>query len=203
MKIPSQEKAWNLIAEKWNNYRTKIPPTVENFLKKQKGKILDVGCGSGRHFIKRKNLEFYGIDFSKEMLKHAKGKNIARELIKSNSWKIPYESNFFDAVLCYAVLHCISSKHKRQNTIKEIYRTLKPKSQALISVWGRNSPRLKNKPKECFVPWTTKENEKTKRYTYIYNFEELKAEIENAGFRIVNIWQERNINVIVEKSNAF
>jgi len=199
MKLENLEKTWDNIARKWNDYRTKIPVSVEKFLKQQNGKVLDLGCGSGRHFIKNENLKFYGVDFSEEMLKYAREKNVAIELKKSNSFKIPYENDFFDAVLCYSVLHCIKEKSERQKTIEEIYRTLKPKSRAFISVWGRKSARLKNKPKECFVPWSSGLEGQEKRFVYIYDKEELKKELENAGFKILNFWEERNINAIVEK----
>ena len=55
----SQKQIWNAIAGKWNEYRQKPVEEVIEFLKKEKGKILDLGCGSGRHLIKKENLKFY------------------------------------------------------------------------------------------------------------------------------------------------
>ncbi|MFA5060791.1 MAG: class I SAM-dependent methyltransferase [Candidatus Pacearchaeota archaeon] len=199
----NQEEIWNEIAVHWKEFRTKISPTVEKFLREKKGRVLDIGCGSGRNFIKIKGLKWFGIDFSKKMLDYAKisakNKGINIELKKSDSVKIPYEDNYFNYVLCYAVLHCVDSDKKREETIKEIYRVLKPKSQALISVWGKNSPRLRSKEKECFVPWTVKEKTKINRYTYIYDKKELEEIVENIGFKILKSWEERNINLIIQK----
>ena len=65
----NQEKVWNTIAEKWAEYRKKPVPEVIKFLKNKSGKILDLGCGSGRHFLSGKKI--YGIDFSDKMLKLA------------------------------------------------------------------------------------------------------------------------------------
>ncbi len=200
--MENQKKVWNKIAEKWAQYRTETPITVKRFLEDKLGKILDLGCGSGRNCIKlNKNEEYYCLDFSSEMLKKAKEnlKNQDVKFILSETNNIPFEDNFFDSCICYAVLHCIREKEKRTQTLQEIYRTLKIGSYALISVWSKNSPRLKNKEKECFIPWTTKENDKTKRYTYVYDLEELKKEIEKVNFKIIKIWEERNINVIVQK----
>ena len=81
--------------------------------------------------------------------------------------------------------------------MKEILRTLKPNAKALISVWSRNSPRLKNRPKETYVPWTSVGVKK--RYTYIYDREELEKEIENAGFKIINISEDKNIDATIQK----
>jgi len=113
----NQEKVWNKISESWREFKTKISPAVENFLKDKKGKVLDVGCGSGRNFLKIDGLEWFGVDFSEKMLEYAKSnadkKGIKIELKKSKSSKLPYENNFFDCVLCVAVLHCIDSADER------------------------------------------------------------------------------------------
>jgi len=212
-KIPSQRKVWDEIALKWNDFRDVPSPTVVDFLKDKKERILDLGCGSGRNFSAiDKEATVYGIDFSKEMLKYAEQKakslKLKASFDKSETNKLRYGDNFFNSIICVAVLHCISSRTKRQETLREIYRTLKPNSPAFISVWGKNSPRLKNKPKECFIPWSVKsdkpfreeeQTEKKERYTYIYDLEELKREILEVGFKIENIWEERNINVVVRK----
>jgi len=199
--IQNQEKVWEKIAEKWDKSRGIPSPTVINFLKNKKGKILDVGSGSGRNFpALNKNAEIYAVDFSEKMLKFAeKNAERLRLNVKTfcfNSDSLPFKDNFFDSAICIAILHCIPEKQKRQKTISELYRTLKPESQALISVWGKNSPRLKNKAKECFIPWASAGQE---RYTYIYGRNELETEVKNAGLKIVRSWEERNVNIIAEK----
>lgn len=220
--IPNQEKVWDNIAKKWNEYREVPSPTVVKFLKsiksnknKEEIKILDLGCGSGRNFVKpkSKNYTIYGTDFSKEMLKHAKEKAIKNkikvELKQMKDEKIPFDDDFFDAAICVAVLHCLTEKEQIK-LMKELYRVMKKKSKVLISVWSRKSPRLRTKPKECFVPWTVKtrtsekdlekENgEKHQRYTYIYEDDELKEQAESVGFKVLRSWEERNINIITEK----
>lgn len=208
-----QEKVWDSIAQNWNKFREIPSPAVVDFLKDKNGQILDLGCGSGRNFhAMPKGVVVFGVDFSEEMLKLA-AKNAEKlglmvKLEKSEASKIPFEENFFDSAICIAVLHCLSNKYERQKAIKEIYRTLKPGCRAFISVWGKNSPRLKGKPKECFVSWSVRsekdfrkgeQDKKEERYTYVYDLEELKKEVLDAGFTIESIWEERNVNVIVRK----
>ena len=89
MEIPNQEKIWDKIAPSWNKFKSKPLFLATDFLKNKKGKILDLGCGSGRNFQKSKTKQFYGIDFSEKMLITAKKKNIAKELKKTLSRKIP------------------------------------------------------------------------------------------------------------------
>jgi len=201
-KILNQQKIWDKIAEKWNKFRKKKFKFVEEFLKNKKGQVLDLGCGSGRNFIKSENLKFYGVDFSEKMLefseKYAQKNNIDVELKKSDASDIPYENNFFDAVLCVAVLHCIESKLKREKVLQEIYRVLKQDCKALISVWSKNSPRVKNKPKEARVPWNV-EGKKYYRYYYIYEKQELENELKKTGFKILKSWEGENIVFVVGK----
>jgi tRNA (uracil-5-)-methyltransferase TRM9 len=201
----NQEKVWDKIAGLWKNYRYRISPSVEKFLSGKKGKILDIGCGSGRNIKEIKGVEWYGVDFSKEMLKFAESlmekKGLSVNLKKSNAEGLPFEDNYFDSILSVAVLHCIDSIDKRKTAIKEIYRVLKPGSEAFISSWGSKSPRLKNKGKECYIPWTVREEgEKIKRYTYVYDLDELVELCRSVGFEIISSWEERNVNVIVRKN---
>ena len=211
----SQEKVWDLIAKYWNKYKSESFGSKDGLIDRfilSKDKVLDLGCGSGRNFISKGH--FYGIDFSLEMLNFAKKnalkKKIKTELKKANLWKTGYEDNFFDKVICIAALHCVKSKLNRKKTIKEIYRVLKPKGKAIITVWNKDSKRWKNKSKEITASWTLesdddKKNIKEKkvlRYYYLYSLDELKKVLESTGFKIIRHSYEdaRNIVIIVEKS---
>lgn len=200
----NQKKVWNEIAGKWNKFRNRISPTVEDFVSKQRGEILDLGCGSGRNFLWVDGLSWHAVDFSGEMIKfaEAKAKEIGIDLDAkvAESSDLPFEDNFFDSVLCFAVLHCVESEEKRRRTLEEIYRVLRVGGVALISVWGKNAPRVKNKGKEFFVPWSAREGEgKQMRYTYIFDLDELVGLCEDVGFRVERAWEERNVNLIVRK----
>lgn len=129
--------------------------------------------------------------------KKAEGLGLRIEVFQSDSNKIPIEDNFFDSGICIAVLHCVPTEKARQIMINELYRVLKPGAEALIMVWSKNSPRLKNKPKESFVPWTSAGVEK--RYTYIYDKNEIEQEVNKAGFEIISSREGRNISLIVKK----
>lgn len=70
----SQKEIWDKIAPQWNVFRQKPKQEVLNFLEDKKGKILDLGCGSGRHLIPKKDSTFYEVDFSEQMIKFAREK---------------------------------------------------------------------------------------------------------------------------------
>jgi len=197
-----QEKVWNEIGMLWKEFRNRPVEVVVDFLEGKRGKILDLGCGSGRNFVKSDELKWHGVDFSQGMLDKARarciGEEIDVEIKKSGVDDIPYNDNFFDFALYVAVLHCVESEKARRRSLEELYRVLKSGSEALVSVWSRNQKRIKNRPKEGFVPWTAGEK-KFERYTYIYDLDELVELCRSVGFEIVKVWEDRNVNVIVRK----
>lgn len=76
---------------------------------KKKNKILDLGCGSGRHFIpfKRSNFKLYGIDKSISSEKYIK-KKIKKKIIFKNfdfflDSKLPYKKKFFDGIIAFQI----------------------------------------------------------------------------------------------------
>jgi ubiquinone/menaquinone biosynthesis C-methylase UbiE len=199
---PNQKQVWNNIAQEWFLFKDEKPTEhVTEFLKKQKGNILDLGSGAGRYLTKIKNGKMFLVDFSEEMLKLAKKKaekqKIDAEFILSDLAKLPFDDNFFDAAICISALHCLETKEAREKTIKELYRVLKPKAQAEIAVWNKNSRRFKNSPKERYVGW----RDKGKRYYYLFDEDEIKDSFKKAGFKIVKeIPHSLSIDFIVEKS---
>jgi len=201
--MPNQKSIWNKIAEPWKNFRDVPRTEVSEFLETKSGKILDLACGSGRNFLEMKGKgEIYAVDFSEEMVGLAKQLaeqiNIKAIIKIADVSEMPFEDNFFDAAIYISALHCVDSEDKRKKSLEELFRVLKPNSQALITVWSRNHQRIKNKPKEALIPWTVN-NERLERYYYIYDKDELSELLKSVGFKIVSIKEDNNIILIVEK----
>lgn len=201
----NQRKIWNKIAEDWSRYRKKQFEDYQKFISNKTGRLLDLGCGSGRNFVKKPDLEIYGIDFSIEMLKYAEEKikkeSINAVLVKSETDKIPFVDNFFDSAIFIAALHCIPDSDKRRNSLRELFRVLKPEAEAMIAVWSRNHEKVKKSlkgSKEVIIPWK-KDREEYGRYYYIYDKKELEKLLEEAGFEIIDSRENDNIIVIARK----
>jgi len=196
----SQQQVWDNIAGEWNEFKKLPAESTIEFLKKQKGKVLDFGSGSGRHLIKIKNGEMYLLDFSEKMIKlaekKAKDEKIKAEFIVSSMTKTPYENNFFDSAICISALHCLT-KIEQKKAIKELHRILKSKAQVFIGVWNKESKRLKrHKGKETLIKW----NDKGERYYYLFNEEEIHDLFKKNGFKIINTNNsEMMIRFIAEK----
>lgn len=214
MKRQNQKEVWDAIAVPWKEYRFTPVKEIAEFLKNQKGKILDLACGSGRNFLNKENTEIYAVDFSKNMLKYAKKyadeNKIKAKFFRAQTSDLPFQNNFFEAAIFIASLHCIEKKESREKSLKELYRVLKPNSKAMISVWSRAQKRVKNKPKESYIPWTLKEK-KYFRYNYLYEEKELKELLEKVGFKISKKliektpegqYSKKNILLTVQKPNV-
>jgi len=211
----NQEKIWNTIASDWSKFRVKTIKEVTEFLKNKTGNILDLGCGSGRNFVKIDGT-IYGVDFSADMIKFAKEsaekKEIKVKLIKTNTINLPFNDDFFDSVIYIAALHCIPKSEDRKKSLKELLRVLKPNAEVLITVWSKKHPKLIKHPKDTTILWKTKTeeqcapiNSKNKsmrvvhRYYYLYDKKELEELLKGVGFKIVKSWEDKNINVIIRK----
>lgn len=182
----NQQQVWDNIAKEWHEFKKLPAESTIEFLKKQKGKVLDFGSGSGRHLVKIKSGKMYLLDFSEKMIELAKQKakkeNIDAEFAVSSMTKTPYENNFFDSAICISALHCLT-KSEQKKAVKELYRVLKPKAQIFIGVWNKDSKRLKrHKGKETLIKW----NDKGERYYYLFNEKEVHDLFEKQGFKIIS-----------------
>ena len=107
-------------------------------------RILDLGCGIGRHLYtayQNDNLEIIGLDRGFTDLKTAKDRkkdfdhldNSNRHLhfVHGDGLKLPFQDNTFDIVICSEVLEHILDF---RSVIKEIKRVLRPQGTFAVSV---------------------------------------------------------------------
>lgn len=111
---------------------------------KQEGieKILDLGCGTGRHvqYLALQGFNVFGTDYSIEAIQKAKSltnemRNI--ELIQSQMSSIPYKDSFFDAIICSQVIQH-GLKEERDGAFNEIKRTLRTNGLLFLRTTSRN-----------------------------------------------------------------
>ena len=124
-----------------NTYKTKgvvqegILPTVEQsvqiMLRNKCKRVLDLGCGTGRHtlFLAQNNFEVYGTDISQTAIditrQRALQLNLDVTLRQSDLRELNFEDDFFDAVLCvWTTGHGLKEDIKK--SVHEMYRVLNP-----------------------------------------------------------------------------
>ncbi|MEW5996539.1 MAG: class I SAM-dependent methyltransferase [Candidatus Micrarchaeota archaeon] len=184
---------WDKVFKKEGKVFTAVQediPRISRLFKKRKVKrILDLGCGSGRHIIyfAKRGFDIYGIDISEGGLEIAKSwsekEKVKADLkIGSIYKKLPYPRDFFDAVISIQVIH-----HGRINNvrkaIREIERVLKPSGLVFITVPKQHKEISKIIAARTYVPiigW-----EKGLAH-YLFNKNLLRKEFKN--FRIYDIW---------------
>ena len=128
---------WDKIftTKEWGKYPSEnlikfISKKFDHSDRKQK-KILEIGCGPGANiwYLSREGFDTYGIDASKVAI------NRAQERIKKNQLraslqvgdisKLPYEKEFFSAVVDCACLYN-NDREKTKIILEEVKRVLKP-----------------------------------------------------------------------------
>jgi tRNA (uracil-5-)-methyltransferase TRM9 len=130
-------------------------------------------------------------------------KNI--NLFRCTALNHPFKNETFDHILSIAVIHHFSTKERRIDALKDLYRLLKPQGTILLYVWSKHVSKQKKFEKigddennDYRVIWN---NDPTKiRYYYLYEINELKDDCISAGFIIkeINIEQE-SIKAILVK----
>ena len=149
-----------------------MPELVRLFKENSVEKILDLGCGSGRHvvYLARHGFDVYGFDISPTGIDVAR-KWLQKENIKADLrvWdmnaRFPYENNFFDAVVSVQTIHH-NTPEKLKKVINEIERVLKMNGIMFVTV-----PRARDQAKKfkkiddrTFVPLDGKEKGLTHFY---------------------------------------
>src|SRR5699024_4291437 len=131
--IKSEWNKYRLIIEKIDDeYQISLSDIIKNsiniFTEKNYNRILDLGCGTGRHslFFAQYGFEVFASDISKEstdvLQEKIHRKNISNISIYNFSFQnILFEDDFFDAVICTSVLHHALLKDIERG-IAEIYR---------------------------------------------------------------------------------
>ncbi|MAG52798.1 MAG: hypothetical protein CMH62_02445 [Nanoarchaeota archaeon] len=193
----SQKKVWGRIAESWSNFRQRPQKEAEWLVKLwSPGKILDVGCGNCRNLLPFSKFKCYGVDFSEDMLKQAKlyvtKHNLKVNLKVANAANLPFDNNFFDYVVSFAVLHHLKNP---ELAIKEIYRVLEKNGEAYITSWNKLQLKFLFKRKETHIKWG-KEN----RYHNFISFLEMRRMLKRTGFVILKSRMfGKNIEFLVKK----
>jgi ubiquinone/menaquinone biosynthesis C-methylase UbiE len=112
--------------------------------KNKKLRVLDLGCGAGRHqlYMAEQGFEAHGIDISETGLnltkERLKRQNLEAYIIRCDMKMLPYVDSCFDAVVS---LHTIYHQKLReiQETISEIKRLLKKESLVLVNFLSKRT----------------------------------------------------------------
>lgn len=150
-------------------------------------RILDIGCGSGRHICaayRFKDVIAIGADLNRSDLGVARKRLQFHEklgesgggmwgLTLANVSALPFEDNFFDLVICAEVLEHIEDD---RHAVSEIIRVLKPNHNLAVSV-----PRFW--PERLCWAFSTAYTNSDNGHIRIYRKKKLLALLENFGLQ--------------------
>ena len=124
----------------WKNPSPYVVGLVSILKKRRAHKILDLGCGVGRHmvFLAKRGFSMTGVDISPVGLKLTenaleKNKIANYALIRHGMNELPFPDGYFDAVVSINVIHHAKLKDVVK-TVKEIRRVLRKKGLVLATV---------------------------------------------------------------------
>jgi len=143
---------YNEISSKFSDSRHKIWPgtkfLVEDYLMPG-DRVLDLGCGNGRYFelMKEKDIEYFGVDNSQELIDIAKRRYLPApgerepekaeaKFMADNALGLSFPSGYFDVVYSIAVLHHIPSHYFRFELLTQARRVLRPGGLFIATTWN-------------------------------------------------------------------
>ena len=151
----SKTHPWELAWREGREGRCSVSPPLPSvtefakILKREKvERVLDLGCGTGRHAIPLAKAGFHviGLDVSetalrvlRDRLKKASIPNVT--LVKHEMGQLPFIEDYFDAVVCTNVLHHGLLAEVKQ-TIAEAYRVMKRGAPAFVVTLSRADFRM-------------------------------------------------------------
>ncbi|MFP3872014.1 MAG: class I SAM-dependent methyltransferase [Candidatus Natronoplasma sp.] len=198
-------KTFDSIADHFDKTRKMPWDEVVEFLEGCQGRLLDMGCGNGRHMVEglEKGCEVVGIDASTHLLEISR-KNIEEkvkvlsrvELLRSNVKNLPFVDRCFDSVIYVATLHHL--KEGRVKSLKEAKRVLKIGGKILVSSWARELDRwdLDKGEREVMVPWHREDGEVVERFYHLYTLEELAKDVEKSGLSVEESFHSEGNNYV-------
>ena len=177
---------YNKITEEFNKTRYNYWNYVKNFLIRineendsniynDNLKFLDLGCGNGKYLSFCKNFETYAVDNCEKLLEIVQKKYPNVKTIQEDVTNVfDDKNNYFDYIICIAVIHHLSDEKRRLKMIENMLKLLKIGGNGLITAWSDKINKIKYKKLDddnnYLIPW---QNE-YQRYYHLFKKDELK-----------------------------
>lgn len=149
-------------------------------------KVLDVGCGPGRHLVHLYNkgfIELTGIDLSKEGIDRLKEYNSIIKAEVGDATKLPYGDNTFDLIVMVGIVYEIEDAELHKQVFAEIKRVLKKDG---VCFFANNSPYNLGERIYTFTSFYSDLFNRAEKdfFVWRYSTSDVKGLIEKAGLSL-------------------
>lgn len=165
-------------------------------IKREIRRVLDVGCGNGRHiiFFAEQGFNVYGIDISEEAIKIAKvwlsKKNLTAELLVSDIESLPFVDDYFDVIISFGVLDHITFS-KAKSSLDEIKRVLAPDGYVYITLRSTEDAEFGRGKKVDHNTFVLEEGYEKELIQHYFDLEEIKELFEGLKIFDIELHEER------------
>jgi ubiquinone/menaquinone biosynthesis C-methylase UbiE len=168
-------------------------------------KILDVGCGAGRHSIElaKRDYQVTGLDFSHRMVEianeRAERERVEVEFLHGDARKMDFDTQYDAALsLCEGAFGIMENDEQNTAILKNIYQALRKNGKLLLNILNASfifrHPEQDTcfDPKSCIGYWEEKfitengNHEKLLCSNRYYTFPEIKLILEHIGFKVID-----------------
>jgi ubiquinone/menaquinone biosynthesis C-methylase UbiE len=174
-----------------------MPEIVDLFHEKDVKKVLDLGCGTGRHvvYLAERGFQVSGMDESPAGIKLAgewlQEQNLKADLVIASMFgALPYANSYFDALISNRVINHGKIADIRR-AITEIQRVLKPHGLIFIEVRKPAAPFRPDRKYEwadIIAPRTLKYSSGLEKGVTHYQFNKTILLDEFRNFKILHFW---------------
>lgn len=142
-------RVYDAIAPHFSATRFAKWPKVATFLNSllSGSVVLDAGCGNGKYLGLNPDCFFIGCDISEPLIGICADRG--NEVLVADAVNLPYRTGYGDAAISIAVLHHLSTEHRRKKAIDELVRIVKKGGHVLITVWA-----VEQEDKSLLNKWT-------------------------------------------------
>lgn len=115
---------------------SEFPKIEKQALKFARGRVLDIGCGAGRHalYLQRKGLHVSAIDASPRVAAIASSRGVRDVRVASACARLPFQNREFETVLVFGNnLGICGSRHGVARMLRELARVTKRQARILTT----------------------------------------------------------------------
>lgn len=194
---------YEAIAPHFSATRHKPWPFIASFLASQPaGSVgLDVGCGNGKYLPVNPTVHLFGSDRSASLVRLARTERQG-EVAVADGLALPYRRAAADFAICIAVIHHMSTRDRRRESIAALLECVRPvDGKVLIYVWAleQSSSRRgwdEGSAQDTLVPWVMRAkgtpDQTFQRYYHLYRQGELEDDVLAVGGTVVESGYEKD-----------